>query len=100
MNKEKMIQVGFRVNLSEWNACLQYGSVSQNIDSMISQNEKLQSTIYINMSDVDMTSAFVLRTVRISESSLKVLSDFSKVYDLSQSQVMRRLVHILAKEVH
>ncbi len=100
MNKEKMIQVGFRVNLSEWNECLQYGSVSQNIDSMVSQNEKLKSTIYINMSDVDMTSAFVLRTVRISESSLKVLSDFSKAYDLSQSQVMRRLVHILAKEVH
>ena len=95
-----MIQVGFRVNLSEWNVCLQYGSVSQNIDSMISQNKKLQSTIYINMSDVDMTSAFVLRTVRISESSLKALSDFSRVYDLSQSQVMRRLVHILAKEVY
>lgn len=99
MNKEKMIQVGFRVNLSDWNACLQYGNVSQNIDSMISQNKKLQSAIYVNMSDVDTTSAFVLRTVRISESSLKVLSNFCKVHDLSQSQIMRRLVHILVKEM-
>lgn len=99
MVKEKMVQVGFRVNLAEWNKCLKYGSISQNVDHMISSTNDLDQTIYINMSNIDLTIPSVLRTVRISESSLRDLVIFSKTYDLSQSQVMRRLVHILAREV-
>ena len=96
MEKE-LVQVGFKVDKIDWYECTKKGSVSGTVSELLANDDLLKRSVFIDMSNIDHDPKIVLRTIRVPLSLARKLSQVSQTHDLSQSQLLRRLVHVIAE---
>lgn len=96
MGKE-VVQVGFKVDKFDWQKCSEKGSVSKSIISLLEDKDSLSNALHVDMSAVDHDPLIVLRTIRVPKVLANEIALFGQRHDLSQSQLLRRLIRMIAE---